>query len=75
MERRERGDGMKIIINEIDGTVIGNKVNLCDSCKQEFLTCMVGSADILFGDDSDENVCCCAGYDPIERKQQGEVTE
>lgn len=63
---------MKIIINEIDGTVVGNKVNLCDSCKQEFQTCMVGSADILFGDDTDGNVCCCSYYDPIKKK---EVTE
>ena len=67
---------MKIIINEIDGTVVGNKVNLCDSCKHEYPVCMAGSADVLFGDGvGDDNVCCCSCYDPIERKKQGEVTE
>jgi len=74
--QEERGDGMKIIINEIDGTVVGNKVNLCDSCKHEYPVCMAGSADVLFGDGvGSDNVCCCACYEPIERKKQGEVTE
>ena len=61
---------MKIVINEIDGTVVGNKVNLCDSCKHEFQTCMTGSADILFGDDRDDNVCCCSYYAPIKKKEK-----
>ena len=67
---------MKIIINEIDGTVVGNKVNLCESCRLEYPVCIAGSADVLFGDGvGGDNVCCCAYYDPIERKKQGEVTE
>ena len=69
------GDGMKFIINEIDGTVVGNKVNLCESCNHEYPVCMAGSADVLFGDGvGDDNVCCCSYYAPIERKKQGEVT-
>lgn len=62
---------MKIII-----TVIGNKINLCDSCKHEYPVCVAGSEDVFFGDGvGDDNVCCCACYEPIERKKQGEVTE
>ena len=64
---------MKIIINEIDGTVVGNKVNLCESCTHEYPVCNAGSADVLFGDgvgnDSYDNVCCCSCYDPIKKKE------
>jgi len=67
-------DGMKIVIKEIDGSVIGNKVNLCDSCKHEYPVCVAGSADVLFGDgEGNDNVCCCALYAPIKCKR--EVTE
>ena len=71
---QERGDGMKIVIKEIDGSVIGNKVNLCDSCKHDYPVCVAGSADVFFGDgDGNDNVCCCALYAPIKCKR--EVTE
>ena len=71
---QERGDGMKIVIKEIDGSVIGNKVNLCDSCKHEYPVCVAGSADVFFGDgEGNDNVCCCALYAPIKCKK--EVTE
>ena len=71
---QERGDGMKIVIKEIDGSVIGNKVNLCDSCKHEYPVCVAGSADVFFGDgEGNDNVCCCALYAPIKCKR--EVTE
>ena len=64
---------MKIVINEIDGTIVGNKVNLCDSCKHEYPMCMAGSADVLYGDDENDNVCCCSYYEPIKKKAM-EVT-
>ena len=71
---QKRGDGMKIVIKEIDGSVIGNKVNLCDSCKHDYPVCVAGSADVLFGDgEGNDNVCCCALYAPIKCKR--EVTE
>ena len=67
----ERGDGMKIVIKEIDGSVIGNKVNLCDSCKHEYPVCVAGSADVFFGDgEGNDNVCCCALYAPIKCKRE-----
>lgn len=59
---------MKIIIDEIDGTIVGNKVNLCDSCKHEYLMCKAGSEDVLYGNDEDCNVCCCYYYEPIKKK-------
>ena len=63
-----------IVIKEIDGSVIGNKVNLCDSCKHEYPVCVAGSADVFFGDgEGNDNVCCCALYAPIKCKR--EVTE
>jgi len=67
---------MKIVINEIDGTVVGNKVHLCDSCTHEYPVCNAGSADVLFGDGvGDDNVCCCSCYDPIKKKMTEKVTE
>ena len=69
--QRERGDEMKIVIKEIDGSVIGNKVNLCDSCKHEYPVCVAGSADVFFGDGTgNDNVCCCALYAPIKCKKE-----
>ena len=66
----QESDGMKIIINEIDGTVVGNKVNLCESCRLEYPVCMAGSADVLFGDGvGDDNVCGCSCYEPIMKKE------
>ena len=60
---------MKFIINEIDGTIVGNKVNLCESCNHEYPVCMAGSADVLFGDGvGNDNVCCCSYYAPIKKK-------
>ena len=62
---------MKIFIKEIDGSVIGNKVNLCDSCKHEYPVCVAGSADVFFGDGTgNDNVCCCALYAPIKCKNK-----
>jgi len=65
------GDGMKLVIKEIDGSVIGNKVNLCDSCKQEYPVCVAGSEDVFFGDGAgNDNVRCCALYAPIKCKRE-----
>jgi len=62
---------MKLVIKEIDGSVIGNKVNLCDSCKQEYPVCVAGSEDVFFGDGAgNDNVCCCALYAPIKCKRE-----
>lgn len=51
--------------------VVGNKVNLCDSCTKDIATCPTTFADVLFGDGfGDDNVCCCSYYEPIKRKER-----
>ncbi len=62
-------------MKEINRTVIGNKVNLCESCKFDYPECPSTDKDVFFGDGiGNDNICCCACYKPIERKKWGEVT-
>ena len=67
---------MKVDINVTEVSVYGNKVHLCESCKCDYPECQSMGKDVLFGDGiGNDNICCCAYYEPIERKKQGEVTE
>ena len=56
-----------------DIRVEDNKVNLCDSCEQEYAECPAHGSDILFGDGfGKDNVVCCACYRPIMKKEKVE---
>lgn len=66
-----------ISIRLIEGRVeaLENSVNLCESCKEEYAECGSTVHDIIFGDGvGNDNVCCCARYEPIQRKTR-KVTE
>lgn len=42
-----------------------NKVNLCDSCREEFPECHAVTGDIIFGDgEGEDNICACRYYIP-----------
>ena len=50
-------------------TVTNNKVNLCDSCQNNYPEC---NGDVLFGDGvGNDNICCCNCYKPLQTKGAG----
>ena len=45
--------------------VKNNKVNLCDSCCNDYPTCPADNDGVLFGDGTgNDNICCCNCYKP-----------
>lgn len=54
---------------EENATATNNKVNLCDSCRNNYPEC---NGDVLFGDGvGNDNICCCNCYNPLQTKGAG----
>lgn len=49
--------------------VIGNGVDLCESCKKDFVECDFSDDDMMFGDKGD-NICCCKNYIPLATREE-----
>lgn len=49
--------------------IIGNAINLCDSCAHNYPECPSKAEDVIFGDGKgNDNVCACNKYMPKEHK-------